>query len=196
MGDAGALPKILVFILSSTAVFGLVLRLARGKDRRDDDEAVSMVVMWVVDGGGPGGLSEPSGITIRVMCQKSWRGLLLATCGEAAPSQDVAVWCGGGACVRACCAACLGYSCSASCLRPVHSGRQCGPTQIKGLISNAMRLGWTRPARRRADRWLAVDDPRRRDLRCPTKDKYRVSGVASQSEDGMVATLSNGLPVL
>lgn len=71
VGDAGALPKILAFILSSTAVFGLTFRAARGKVRKDDDEEVSMVVMWEVEvGGGPGGLSEPSGITIKVMCQE------------------------------------------------------------------------------------------------------------------------------
>lgn len=70
MGDAGALPKILAFILSSTAVLGLTLRTARGKDRKDDEEDVSMVEIWEVDdGGGPSGLSEPSGITIKVMCQ-------------------------------------------------------------------------------------------------------------------------------
>lgn len=68
--SAGRLPlaKILGFIVSSTGVAGLTLRAARGKLRTDDDkdEEVSMFVMWEVDiGGGRGGLSEPSGITIK-----------------------------------------------------------------------------------------------------------------------------------
>lgn len=80
MGDGGTLPKILAFILSSTAVLGLALRTARGKDLKDDDDEVSMVEMWEVDdgggGGSPGGLSEPSGITITSDKSKTWREFL------------------------------------------------------------------------------------------------------------------------
>lgn len=66
VGEAGVLPKILAFIVSSTAVLGLTLRAARGKVRKDDEEDVSMAGMWEVeDGDGPSGLSEPSGITIK-----------------------------------------------------------------------------------------------------------------------------------
>lgn len=92
MGDGGTLPKILAFILSSTAVLGLGLRTARGKDLKDDDDEVSMVEMWEVDdGGSPGGLSEPSGITIKVISQKSpGVSFFPATCGEANPPSSQA----------------------------------------------------------------------------------------------------------
>lgn len=69
VGEAGALPKILAFMVLRSSVVAevLSLRAERGKARDGmgmEEWVVVVVGRWSVDVGGDGGLSEPSGITI------------------------------------------------------------------------------------------------------------------------------------
>lgn len=66
VGEVGALPKILGFIASSTDTAVLTLRAVREKLRTEGVGVVSLLLMAEVEvGGWPGGLREPSGMTIR-----------------------------------------------------------------------------------------------------------------------------------
>lgn len=67
VGEVGALPKILGFMVSLTETANLFLRAARGKLREAADAVMSMLESTgVVEVGDcPGGLSEPSGITTK-----------------------------------------------------------------------------------------------------------------------------------